>query len=299
MGIEVRDRGMLDLVDEDAQVARVATGFTFTEGPVWDVRHRRLIFSDITQDHVRSWSKAYGIETFRQPSNKANGNTFDSYGRLVTCEHATSRVVRQEPNGTLSVLATHDGDKELNSPNDIIIKSDGAIYFSDPTFGRTREDVGVPRPIELDYRGVYRISPDGALLQLVVQDFEMPNGLCFSLDESKLFINDTARKHIRIFDVRADGTLEGGDVWAETIGEGIGWPDGMKIDTAGNVYCTGPGGVHIFDANAKCLGLIRTPEKAANMAWGDDDGQSLYITALTSLYRIRVKIPGRYAGVYA
>jgi gluconolactonase len=298
MVVETRDEGLHRVISSKGNLERVATGFGFTEGPVWDAANNRLIFSDMKHDHMRTWSKAAGVQTFRKPSNKANGNTFDPAGRLVSCEHATSRVVRQEADGSLTVLASQYGGKELNSPNDIVCKSDGAIYFTDPTYGRTREDVGVPREIPLPFRGVYRIAPDGTHLQHVVDDFDMPNGLCFSLDESKLYINDTARRHIRIFDVKADGSLIGGEVWAETVGEGIGWPDGMKIDTAGNIYCTGPGGIHVFDPSAKCLGVILTPEKAANMAWGDDDLCSLYVTALTSLYRLRVQIPGRLAGVY-
>ena len=292
MNVEVRQREFLDVVSSDVKVQRVATGFGFTEGPVWDRKRNRLVFSDMKDDHVRCWSEADGLSTFRKPSNKANGNTFDCQGRLVTCEHATSRVVRQEQDGSISILATHFGDKELNSPNDIIVKSDGAIYFTDPTYGRIRAELGVLREPELSFRGVYRIAPDGAL-QLLADDFEQPNGLCFSLDESRLFVNDTIREHIRVFDLRSNGTLTHGRVWAQTTGEGIGFPDGMKVDGAGNVYCTGPGGIHVFAPDARCLGVILTPEKAANFAWGDDDLRSLFVTAGPSLYHLRVNVPGR------
>jgi len=260
---------------------------------VWDRAGRRLIFSDMKHDHMRAWQEGKGISTFRKPSNKANGNTYDRQGRLVSCEHATSRVVRQEKNGSITVLATHYGDKELNSPNDIVVKSDGAIYFSDPSFGRIREDVGVPRDLQLDFRGVYRVAGDGAPAQLLASDFEQPNGLCFSLDEKKLFINDTPRLHIRVYDVKADGTIAGGQVWAELTGDGEGRPDGMKFDSAGHLYCTGPGGVHVFDGAARCLGVIRTPERVTNIAWGDDDLRGLYMTGITALYRARVRVPGR------
>jgi len=242
---------------------------------------------------MRSWTSQGGVKTFRKPSNQANGSAFDAQGRLVSCEHQTSRVVREEKDGKLTVLASHWEGKELNSPNDLTIKSDGAIYFSDPTFGRVREDVGTLRPLMLDFRGVYRLSPDAAEMQLLASDFEQPNGLCFSLDESQLFINDTVRMHIRVYDVQGDGAIAGGRVFAELTGQGEGRPDGMKMDRKGHLYCTGPGGVHVFDSAGQCLGVILTPERPTNMAWGDDDLRTLYITAQTSLYRARLKTAGR------
>jgi len=295
MTIEARDAALLELVAADAAVEKLAGGIGFGEGPVWDRANARLIFSDMNHDHMRSWSAARGTETFRKPSNRANGNTYDREGRLVSCEHATSRVVRQEPDGTLTVLATHYEGRELNSPNDIVVKSDGAIYFSDPPYGRIREDVGVLRDLQLDFCGVYRLPPPGGAPVLLVKDFERPNGLCFTLDEKQLYINDTARKHIRRFEVQGDGTLKGGAVWAETKGDAPGAPDGMKIDSRGNVYCTGPGGVHVFDANARLLGVIHTPERVTNLAWGEDDARSLFLTGISSLYRVRVRTPGRLA----
>jgi gluconolactonase len=292
MHAEVRDQAFGSVVGADVRVERVATGFGFTEGPVWDKARSQLIWSDMQHDHMRSWSPGCGVQTYRKPSNKANGSTFDAQGRLVSCEHATSRVVREERDGKLTVLASHWQGKELNSPNDIVVKSDGAIYFSDPTFGRIREDVGIVRPLTLDFRGVYRISPDGAHLTLLADDFEQPNGLVFSLDEKRLFINDTPRLHIRVFEVKTDGSIANGRVFAETTGQGEGRPDGMKLDRDGHLYCTGPGGVHVFDHDGRCLGVILTPERPTNMAWGDDDLRSLYITAQTSLYRARIETPG-------
>jgi gluconolactonase len=292
MHTEIRDPQFNAVVGAGVRVEQVATGFGFTEGPVWDKARRQIIWSDMKDDHVRCWSTDRGVQTYRKPSNKANGNTYDSQGRLVSCEHGTSRVVREERDGTLTVLASHWQGKELNSPNDIVVKSDGAIYFSDPTFGRIREDVGIPRPLTLDFRGVYRIDPSGAL-SVVVDDFEQPNGLCFSLDEKRLFINDTPRKHIRVFDVQPDGGIANGRVFGETTGEAPGAPDGMKLDSLGRLYCTGPGGIHVFDHDGRCLGVILTPERPTNMAWGDDDLRTLYITAQTSLYRARLETPGR------
>jgi gluconolactonase len=293
MTAEVRDSRYNDIVGGDVKVERLADGIGFGEGPVWDSAGGRLIFSDMKHDHMRAWQEGRGISTFRKPSNKANGNTYDRQGRLLSCEHATSRVVRQEKNGAMTVIASHYQDKELNSPNDIVVKSDGAVYFSDPSFGRLREEIGIVRELQLAFRGVYRVAGDGAPTQLLVDDFEMPNGLCFTLDEKKLFINDTPRGHIRVFEVKPDGAISGGKVWAELTGQGEGRPDGMKLDSAGNLYCTGPGGVHILDAQAKCLGVIRTPERVTNIAWGDGDLRSLYMTGIIALYRARVKVPGR------
>jgi gluconolactonase len=291
MDAEVRHPDFHDVVGNDVRVEQVATGFGFTEGPVWDRKRAQLIWSDMKHDHMRCWSVERGVQTYRKPSNKANGNTYDAAGLLVSCEHGTSRVVREEADGRLTVLASHWRERELNSPNDIVVKSDGAIYFSDPTFGRIREDVGIPRPLTLDFRGVYRIAPDGELA-LLVDDFEQPNGLCFSLDEKLLYINDTPRKHIRVFDVRADGTIANGRLFGETTGELPGMPDGMKIDSAGHVYCTGPGGIHVFDPDGRCLGVVMIPERPTNLAWGDADLRTLYITAQTSVYKTRLKTAG-------
>ena len=290
MNVEIRDKRFADVVGAAVEFETLGSGFLFTEGPLWQPQERYLLFSDIPGDHLRRWSAKEGVTTFRRPSNKSNGLTWDRQGRLLACEHATSRVTRTEADGRITVLASHYGDKELNSPNDIVVRSDGAIYFTDPIYGRV-EYYGVKRDPVLTFRGVYRVA-DGKLT-LLADDFAQPNGLCFSADEKRLFVNDTERGHIRVFDVRTDGTLAAGRVWAETTGEGEGAPDGMKIDSAGNVYCCGPGGIHVFDPAGACLGVIRTPEGVANFAFGDDDYRSLFITASTSLYRIRVKTPGR------
>jgi gluconolactonase len=245
-------------------------------------------------DHLRRWSARDGVTTFRKPSNKSNGLAYDRDGRLLTCEHASSQVARTEADGRIVPVATHHQGKQLNSPNDIVCGPDGGVYFTDPPYGRA-EYYGVPREQELAFQGVFRVGSDPRQPVLLVDDFDRPNGLCFSLDGRRLFVNDTARRHIRVFDVRPDGTLAGGKVWAETTGEGPGAPDGMKIDAAGHLYCCGPGGIHVFDPDAVCLGVIRVPEYAANFAWGDADLRSLYITASTSVYRIRTQVPGRPA----
>jgi gluconolactonase len=272
-------------------LARLAGGFLFTEGPLWHPGERALLFSDMPGDHLRKWTEADGVVTFRKPCNQSNGLAWDTEGRLVVCEHATSRLTRTEPDGSSTVLASHHGNRELNSPNDVVVKSDGTIYFTDPTYGRM-EHFGRPRPLQLDFRGVWRVDPASRRLTLLADDFGQPNGLCFSRDERQLFVNDTERKHIRRFDVAADGTLAGGGVWAETTGSGPGAPDGMKLDAAGNVYCCGPGGIHVFAADARCLGVIRMPEPTANFCFGDEDLRSLYVTASTSLYRLRLATAG-------
>lgn len=291
MKVEVRDSRLGQVLDTGAELETVASGFQFLEGPAWHPHGGYLVFSDILGDCLYRWSRAEGVSVYRKPSQMANGNTFDRQGRLLTCEHATSRVTRTELDGRIEVLASHYHDKELNSPNDIVTARNGSICFTDPNSGRGPR-FGIAREQELDFQGVYHLDGDNQRLTLLVGDFSKPNGLCFSVDERRLFVNDTDRGHIRVFDVLADGTLGGGRVWAELEGEGIGVADGMKLDREGNLYCAGPGGIHLFDADANCLGVIHMPEHTTNLAWGDDDLRSLYVTASTSLYRFRAEIPG-------
>lgn len=293
--LEVRDPRLTEIIASDAQLESLATGFQFLEGPVWLPAQRALIFSDIPGDTMYRWRAADGAVVFRRPSQKANGNTVDRQGRILTCEHATGRVVREEPDGRLTVLASHYAGLELNSPNDIVAKSNGVIYFTDPNFGRRPTRVGMPREQQLDFQAVFRLDPATGALALVADDFDQPNGLCFSLDEKWLFVNDSPRGHIRRFEVQADGTLRGGEVWASLRGEGPGVPDGMKFDAVGNLYCAGPGGIHVLDAHAACLGVIRVPEQAANFCWGGDDLRDLFISASTTLYRVRLQTAGRLA----
>jgi gluconolactonase len=273
------------------QFEQLGTGFLFTEGPVWHPTGKFLLFSDMPGDHMRRWSAARGVETFRKPCHMSNGLTYDRHGRLLACEHSSSQVTRTERDGRIVTLASHYGGKELNSPNDIVCKRDGGIYFTDPPYGRIKF-YGRERPQELDFQGVYRVGADPRHAELLVDDFDRPNGLCFSLDEARLFINDTARMHIRVFDVTPNGALRNGRLWAETKGDKPGAPDGMKLDAEGNVYCCGPAGIHVFDPDGALREVIETPERTANFAWGDDDLRSLFITASTSLYRLRVAVPG-------
>lgn len=294
--LDIRHPTFNQIVGASLELEQLATGFAFTEGPVWQPYDRYLIFSDIICNTLYRWREGEGVSVFRRPSYLANGNTFDRQGRLLTCEHGTSRVSRQDHDGAVEVLASHYEGRQLNSPNDIVVKSDGAIYFTDPNPGRGPR-VGIPRPQELPFQGVYRLGTDGELT-LLVDDLPKPNGLCFSLDEQRLFVNDSERGRIYAYDLRPDGLLAdtaiGSEerIWAELAGEGIGVADGMKFDRSGNLYCCGPGGIYLFDPKATCLGLIRMPEQTANLAWGDEDLGSLYITATTSLYRLRVRARG-------
>ncbi|OGA78595.1 MAG: gluconolactonase [Betaproteobacteria bacterium RIFCSPLOWO2_12_FULL_65_14] len=292
MSSEIRDSRFVEVVGQSISFEKVATGFLFTEGPLWHTRDQYLLFSDMPGDHLRKWSPREGVSTFRKPSNQSNGLAWDLQGRLLACEHSTSRLTRTEADGRITVLASHYRGKELNSPNDVVVRSDGSIYFTDPTYGRA-EYYGRPRECELAFRGVYRLQPDTGALELLADDFGQPNGLCFSADGKRLFVNDTEKQHIRVFDMRQDGTLANGKEWARTVGEGDGGPDGMKIDSQSNLYSCGPGGIHVFEPGGTCLGVIRVPEYTANFAWGDADRRSLYITASTSLYRIRTRVPGR------
>jgi gluconolactonase len=294
MSVEIRDRAFASVVGKAVEVELLGTGFGFTEGPVWHPREKHLTFSDMPGDQMRRWTAAGGITTFRKPSNMANGNTYDRHGRMLTCEHATSRVTRTETDGSITVLATHFSGKELNSPNDIVVRSDGMIYFTDPTYWRMPY-YGVERAVQLEFRGVFRMLPDGSELTPVVQDFDQPNGLCFSPDEQVLFVDDTERGHIRAFQVASDGSISGGEVWAKVTGQGDGAPDGLKVDAEGHVYCTGPGGLHIFAPDARSLGVVRVPEEVANFTWGEDDMLSLFVTASSSLYRLRTRTPGMVA----
>jgi len=274
------EQGLSDIVVSAPE--KVGSGFQFTEGPVW---HRQgfLIFSDIPANRIVKWTALDKVETFRQPSGNSNGLTFDRQGRLIACEHGNRRVSRTEPDGKVVALAEKYEGKKLNSPNDIVVKSDGSIYFTDPPYGVQ------PSEKELSFNGVFRISPDGNLT-LLAPDFERPNGLAFSPDEKKLYVADTARGHVRVFDVQPDGTLKGGEEFVKTPG-----PDGMKVDTKGNLYVTSTG-VAVFDAKGKKLGEISLPERPANCCFGDADNRTLFVTARTSLYKVRLKVAGIKVG---
>ena len=290
MALDVRDSRLLDLIDAEVVVEQIATGCQFTEGPLWHATEHFLLFSDIPANKMRKWDADSGMTVFREPSGKSNGLTYDKGGHLIACEHANRRVSRTTADGQVLTIVSHYQGKRLNSPNDVVVKSDGSLYFTDPPYGLSAA-YGVESEKELDFQGVYRLSPNGDTLTLLVDDFDRPNGICFSPDESILYINDTERMHVRAFDVQPDGTIANGRVFGEEEGD-TGKPDGMKADIHGNVYLTGPDGIWVFAPDGTHLGIILVPERSANLAWGGDDWKSLFITASTSVYRVECKASG-------
>ncbi len=290
------------LIPPGADVEKLAGGFTFTEGPIW-FRGGFLVFSDIPENTMFQWKPSGEVTVFRKPSGLdaaewpkgafvgSNGLTLDSEGRLVICEHGNRRMTRLEKDGSLTVLASHYEGKRLNSPNDAVHKSDGALYFTDPPYGMVGQDEDAAK--ELDFNGVFRLK-DG-VLTLLYKGVRRPNGLAFSPDEKFLYLanSDPQRRIWMRFPVLADGTLGEGTLFADLTGSPhAGNPDGMKLDTLGNLYCTGPGGTHVFAPDGTRLGVIVTPEIPANLHWGEADARTLYITARTGLYRIRLNVSG-------
>lgn len=260
----------------------LAGGFEFTEGPAWHPEGF-LVFSDIPADTIYCL-KAGGARVLRRPSGHANGLAFDPQGRLVACEHGARRVSRTLPGGMLQPVATHYGSGRLNSPNDVAVRSDGDIFFTDPPYGVEDGER------ELDFQGLYRAGTDGALA-LLAQDFLKPNGLAFSPDESVLYVADTERHHLRAFEVAGDGTLRNGRVFfAAEPGEEL-RPDGMKVDEEGNVYIAGMDGVWVVDPSGRRLQALKLPVRPSNLAFGEQ-GQTLFITARASVFRVRTTVSG-------
>ncbi|MFC2016917.1 SMP-30/gluconolactonase/LRE family protein, partial [Chloroflexota bacterium] len=286
--IEAHDSAIWRLVPKEVTLQQVATGFTFTEGPVWCRDY--LLFCDVPRDRIVRWcprGEGPEVTTFRSPSGYPTGMTLDRSGRLIVCETTTQRVTRTEIDGSLSVLAERHQGRRLHSPNDVVTRSDGSVYFTDPPWGLANFAAWK----ELPFNGVYRFAPDGEVV-LLVDDFEWPNGLAFSPDETVLYVDDSKRNHIRAFDVNPDGSLSNGRIFIDMQSPEEGSPDGMKVDQRGNIYCTGPGGIWIIEPTGKCLGRIVLPEWPANLAWGDSDWRTLYITAHSSVYRLRLAEPG-------
>lgn len=284
------------LLEADAELERLASGFVFTEGPIWDPREECLLFSDIGANARWRWDARSGVGESRRPSNKGNGMTRDGEGDLVICQYDPPGVVRERPDGRREMLATHYEGKELNSPNDVVVARDGSVYFTDPSYGRAGGHASEgARPRDLDYQGVYRIAPDGQISLVVSEDeFEMPNGLCFGLEESLLYIDDTPRGEVKVFDVDSSGGLSNGRIFAELRDPSRpGVPDGLKCDERGNLWVTGPGGIWVFDPGGEQLGFLEMPEVTANLNWGGPDWSELYFTASTSIYRLATSVSGR------
>jgi gluconolactonase len=302
------------IIPADAKVETLAGGFGFLEGPIWV--HTRfqgfLLFSDIPANVIRKWDPKAGLSVFMEKSGftgndasavggqtnngsamvnliGSNGLTLDRQGRLVFCQHGDRQISRLERNGSRTVLAAYYDGKRLNSPNDLVFKSDGSLYFTDPPAGLRLQDKDPRR--ELPFAGVYRAA--NGKVQLLSKDFVRPNGIAFSPDEKYLYVNDTVKKIIMRFEVQPDGGVANGQVITDmTSDTAPGAPDGMKVDQKGNIYCTGPGGFWIMSPEGKHLATVKMKELPANLNWGDADAKTLYLTARTGLYRIRLNNPG-------
>ncbi|MCQ6559314.1 SMP-30/gluconolactonase/LRE family protein [Paenibacillus mendelii] len=276
------------IISGDLQAIKVAGGFQFVEGPVWDRQRGYLYFSDIPANRIYTWSPQDGVQLFREPSGNSNGLTLDRQGSLLACEHGNRRVSATDDDGSVRTLVERFEGKRLNSPNDIVVKSDGSLYFTDPPYGLTH-----PAEQELPYQGIYRLLPESGAIELLCKERNHPNGLCFSSDERILYVDDSSTQDIYAYDVADDGTIHNGRLFARldpSFGAGV--PDGLKVDVRGNVYVTGPGGIWVLDPAGTPLGVIRIPEVAANLGWGGDEHRTLFITATTSLYKIETINPG-------
>jgi gluconolactonase len=291
--IEKLDPALDKVIETSQPIQQLASGFGGelgpTEGPVWFKEGGYLLFSDIHNNKRMRYTPGQGVTIELEPTNRANGLTRDLQGRLLACEHDTRRVTRRELDGSLTVIANSFQGKRLNRPNDVVVKSDGAIYFTDPGAAF------VPEQWDLQFSGVYRVTPDLGTLSLLSDNFIVPNGLAFSPDESVLYVNDSRRRHIRAFEMQPNGipAKQTDHVFADLSGSEPGVPDGMKVDTAGNVYCGGTGGIWILDSAGKKLGRIVHGEPATtNIAFGGSDWKTLYFTTRSALWTVNVKIAG-------
>jgi gluconolactonase len=282
------------IIGTSAPIQDLADGFGGpqgpAEGPLWWKEGRYLLFSDIHNNRRLKYVPGQGVSVVQEPTNRANGLTRDLQGRLLACEHDSRRVTRQELDGSLTVIANGFQGRRFNRPNDVVVKSDGCIYFTDPWTNPLP-----PEEWDLTFAGVYRLTPDLGTLTLLVADFVLPNGLAFSPDESVLYINDTRRRHIRAFDLMPNGTLarQTDRVFADLSGDEPGFPDGMKVDMEGNVYCGGAGGIWIMDPRGKKLGrIVHGAPATTSVAFGGDDWKTLYFTSRSHLGSVPVKVPG-------
>jgi len=274
-----------DLVDRDAKLETVATGFGFTEGPMWDPAGFLYVSDETINKIYRVYPNGKKEEVIAL--GDPDGNTFDRQHRLIDCASVLRAIIEVTPDGKYKILADRYQGKKLNSPNDVIIGPDGAIYFTDPTL-----DLVAGEKQELPFQGVFRLDESGNL-KLLTKDLIQPNGLAFSPGGKHFYVDDDETRDIRVFDVAPDGTLSNGRVFGkEPGGKGEGVPDGIKVDKSGNLFVTGPKGIWVWDANGNHLGTIVMPEQPANLTWGDKDYRTLYITATTSVYRLATKTHG-------
>jgi gluconolactonase len=274
-----------DLVDHQAKLDKVATGFGFTEGPMWDPAGFLYVSDETINKIFRVYPNGKKEEVIAL--GDPDGNTFDRQHRLIDCASVLRAIIAVTPDGKYKILADHYDGKKLNSPNDVIVGPDGALYFTDPTL-----DLVAGEKQEIPFQGVYRLDDKGNV-RLLTKDLGQPNGLAFSPDGKHFYVDDDEKRNIRVYDVTSDGTLSNGRIFGEEPGgkhEGV--PDGIKVDKSGNLFVTGPKGIWVWDANGNHLGTIAMPEQPANLTWGDNDYRTLYITATTSVYRLELKTQG-------
>ena len=274
-----------ELIGSDAKLEKVATGFGFTEGPMWDSAGFLYVSDETINKIFRVYPNGKKEEVIAL--GDPDGNTFDRHHRLIDCASVLRAIIEVTPDGKYKILADHFDGKRFNIPNDVIVGPDGALYFTDPTL-----DLVAGEKQEIPFQGVYRLDESGNV-RLLTQDLSQPNGLAFSPDGKKFYVDDSKQRNIRVYDVAAGGSLANGRIFGEEPGgKGEGVPDGMKVDDKGNLFVTGPKGIWIWDANGNHLGTIVMPEQPANLTWGDAGYGTLYITATTSVYRLETKTRG-------
>ncbi|MGE0502402.1 MAG: SMP-30/gluconolactonase/LRE family protein [Rhizobiaceae bacterium] len=294
---ETRDPRFAPLVNLHSRIERLHTGCLWSEGPAYFAAGRYLVWSDIPNDRMMRYDETDGsVSVFRQPAGNTNGNTVDRQGRMVTCEHGGRRVSRTEHDGTVVTVADRWEGKRLNSPNDVIVRSDGSIWFTDPTYGIDSDYEGNKAESEVGSSQVYRVDPATGEIAAVVTDMIKPNGLAFSIDETKLYVSDTGRTHgarnpahMKVYDVDEYGAVSGGRVFADCT---AGLFDGFRLDVAGRIWTSAHDGVHCYDPDGTLIGKILLPEAAANCVFGGPKRNYLYITATTSLYMVRLMTNG-------
>jgi gluconolactonase len=278
----------------NAPVKQLATGFDWVEGPVWFGDANCLLFSDIPNNKIMRWSPDTGVSIYREPSNFSNGHTRDLQGRLISCEHGERRVTRTEHDGSITIIADSFDSKRLNSPNDVAVKSDGTIWFSDPHYGIMTNYEGFKAEQELPCN-VYRVDPNTFSIKAVITDMQCPNGLAFSPDETKIYVADTGEmfsndaQHIKVYDLSEGHKTSNGKIFHKIE---PGCADGFRLDVHGNIWCSSADGVHCIDATGNLLGKILVPELVSNVCFGGRNKHQLYITATTSIYRISLNTQG-------
>jgi gluconolactonase len=297
MTVIVDDPSFEQLIDPAAEMKFLGGDYQFTEGPVWNAAEQALYFSDIPGDARWKWTQGDGMQLAAAPTFKGNGMAYDVDGTLLVCEQVSSCLVRIRHDGRRELVAWHLDGVYLNSPNDVVVRKDGSIYFTDPDYGRWNDWIGCKREFVRDVKGVYRVPPGGGPVELVVEpdEFEQPNGLCFSPDERILYINDSPRAEIKAFDVSADGGLSNRRMFRDGIGKGEmseGNLDGMECDALGNIWTSGPGGVWVLDPHGERIGRISTPEICGSVVFGGPHNTTLFLTTTTTVHMIETKVQG-------